>query len=231
MDNSSESSGWKDHTGLIRIGGAAMLLGLSIHIFANGMFRVFPPEGASLAELQTYLAAQAEPWARLHGIRYLAVVSIAIFGAGLFVRTTSIRPVATTGWGAVGLIGTVMWVVNLFIVNGIETMTFMQYDELSHQADTFWAQFYITRTLFTAETVAWSVFCLGFSIAGLQSGTLPKWLAAVGLFSAANGLLVGIFIVPVMKNEWQGIFMDLAALPGMIWFVSVAILMVWRGSK
>lgn len=222
-------SQWNDHSGLIRLGGAAMLIGLAIHIFANGMFRVYPPENPTPAELQTYLTAQAADWAKLHGIRYVAIVSIALFGAALFVKTCCIRPNGTTGWGIVGLLGTGMWVINLFIVNGIETMAFMRFDHLSEGANSFWALYYITRTLFTAEVVAWSVFWFGFSMAGLRSGTLPKWLVWTGLFSAANGLMVGVFIVPVLNKEWQGIFMDLAALPGMIWFISVAIFMVWRG--
>lgn len=229
MVSSSLDQKWSGHAGLIRLAGLAMVTGLLIHIVANGMFKVFPPEGASVVELQTYLSEQEESWAILHGIRYVAIVCIALFGAGLFVRTCSIRSNPTTGWGVLGLLGTGMWIVNLMITNGIETLTFMNFDRLSQQADIFWALFYVTRTLFTAEVVAWAVFCLGFSIAGLHSQTLPKWIVGLGLFSAANGLLVGVFIVPVMNEEWPGIFMDLAGLPGLVWFVSVSTLMIWRG--
>ena len=44
-----------DHTGLIRLGGIAMLVGFTIHAVANWVLKVFPPEDPSLAELKTYL--------------------------------------------------------------------------------------------------------------------------------------------------------------------------------
>lgn len=72
---------------------------------------------------------------------------------------------------------------------------------------------------------------LGFSVAGLQSNTLPKWIVGLGLFSAANGLLSGVFIVPVLNDNWPGIFMLLASLTGLLWFVSVSIHMLRRGSS
>ncbi len=107
----------------------------------------------------------------------------------------------------------------------------MDFDRLSQQADTFWTLFYLTRTLFTAEIVAWAVIYLGFGVAGLLSATLPKWITWLGFFSAANGLLTGVFIVPVMNENWPGIFMMLASLTGILWFLSVSVYMVRRGSS
>ena len=230
MEDTARNSNSNDHTSLIRLGGIAMLVGLVIHIVANMVLKVFPPENPSLDELQTYLLEQAGNWAIIHGIRYVAVVCIILFAAGLFVRTWCIRSTPTTGWGIVGLLGAGMMVVNLLITNGIETLTFMDFDRLSQQADTFFTLFYLTRTLFTAEIVAWAVMYLGFGVAGLLSATLPKWIAWLGFFSAANGLLTGIFIVPIMNDDWPVIFAELAALTGTIWFVSVSIYMAWRGS-
>jgi len=231
MEDFTKESSSADHTGLIRLGGIAMLVGFTIHAMANWVLKVFPPENPSLAELQTYLLDEAGNWAIVHGIRYVAVVCIVLFAAGLFVRTCCIRSTATTGWGIVGLLGAGMMVVNLLITNGIETLTFMDFDRLSQQADTFFTLFYLTRTLFTAEIVAWAVLYLGFGVAGLLSATLPKWIAWLGFFAAANGILTGVFIVPIMNEEWPGIFAALAALPGTIWFVSVSAYMVWRGSS
>ena len=121
QDPATESSN-TDHAGLIRLGGLAMLAGLAIYIVANEVLKVFPPENPSLAELQTYLSNEAGTWAIVHGIRYVALVCIVLFAAGLFVRTCCIRKTSTTGWGIVGLIGTGMMVVNLLITNGIETL-------------------------------------------------------------------------------------------------------------
>lgn len=230
MQNLDTNSSSNDHAFLIRLGGLAMLAGLVIHIVANSVLKEFPPDNPSLAELQTYLSNEAGNWAIVHGIRYVAIVCIVLFVAGLFVRTCGTRSAPSTGWGIVGLIGAGMMVVNLLITNGIETLIFMDFDRLSQQADTFWTLFYLTRTLFTAEIVAWAVMFLGFSVAGLQSATLPKWIAWLGFFSAANGILTGVFIVPIMNDNWPGIFMMLASLTGTLWFVFVSVHMVRRGS-
>ena len=221
----------KDHTGLIRLGGLAMLVGFAIHIVANMVLKVFPPENPSLAELKTYLSNEAATWAIVHGIRYVALVCIVLFAAGLFVRTCCTRSTPTTGWGIVGLIGAIMMMVNLLITNGIETLTFMDFDRLSQQEDVFWTLFYLTRVLFTAEIVTWGVLILGFSMAGLQSATLPKWIVGLGFLSAATGLLTGVFIVSIMEEGWPSVFAEVASLTGMIWFASVSIHMLRRGSS
>jgi hypothetical protein len=231
MEDTVTDSDTNDHVGLIRLGGIAMLVGFLIHATANWALKVFPPENPTLTELQTYLSDEAGNWAIVHGIRYVAMVCIVLFVSGLFVRTCCTRSTSTTGWGIVGLMGAGMMVVNLLITNGIETLIFMDFDRLSQQADTFFTLFYLTRTLFTAEIVAWAVLYLGFGVAGLLSATLPKWIAWLGFFAAANGILTGVFIVPIMNEEWPGIFATLAALPGTIWFVSVSAYMVWRGSS
>ncbi len=231
MQDPVTDSSSRDHTGLIRLGGIAMLAGMVIHIVANAVLKVLPPENPSLAELQTYLSDEAGNWAIVHGVRYVAMVCIVLFVSGLFVRTCCIRSNSTTGWGIVGLLGAGMMVVNLLITNGIETLIFMDFDRLSQQADTFFTLFYLTRTLFTAEIVAWAVLYLGFGVAGLLSATLPKWIVWLGFFATVNGILTGVFIVPIMNEEWPGIFAALAALPGLIWFVSVSVYMVWRGSS
>lgn len=231
MQDPVTDSSSRDHTGLIRFGGIAMLAGLVIHIVVNEVIKVFPPENPSLAELQTYLSNEAGNWAIVHGLRYVALVCIVLFAAGLFVRTCCTRSTPTTGWGIVGLIGAGMMVVNLLITNGIETLIFMDFDRLSQQADTFWTLFYLTRTLFAAEIVAWSVIYLGFGVAGLQSATLPKWIVWLGFFSAANGILTGVFIVPIMNDNWPDIFITLGSLTGILWFVSVSVYMVQRGSS
>jgi len=78
----------KEHGGLIRLGGIAILLALLIHIYVNGFLKQMPPENPSLSELQTYLADEAGTWAIVHGLRYLALVGLILFAAGLYARTS-----------------------------------------------------------------------------------------------------------------------------------------------
>ena len=77
------SSTVQKNGGLIRVGGAAVVLALSLHMFLNGVLKQFPPENPSLAELQAYLSAEASTWAIVHGLRYLALVGLVLFAAGV----------------------------------------------------------------------------------------------------------------------------------------------------
>ena len=112
LESTIKDSNGRNHTGLIRLGGIAMLFGFTIHAVANWVVKTFPSEDFSSSELQAYLLEEAGNWAIVHGIRYMAVVCIVLFAAGLFVRTCCIRSTATTGWGIVGLVGCGMMVVN-----------------------------------------------------------------------------------------------------------------------
>ena len=119
----------------------------------------------------------------------------------------------------------ILWTGNLLVANGIETLTFMDFDRLSQDAAIFWAFFHLTRVLFTAEVVTWAITIFGFSAAGLGSSTLPKWLAWLGFVSAGAGLLSGVFIVPLMDGAWSEIFIAVAALTGMVWFLSASLVL------
>lgn len=217
--------------GLIRLGGLAIIVGLAIHIILNGVLKEFPPEDPTATELQAYLSNEANTWAIVHGFRYVAFACIVLFAAGLFSRTCCTRTAQTTGWGVVALLGTAIFVTNGVIANGIEMLAFLNIDLLSQQQDLFWLLFRLTRVLFTAEVVTWSILILGFSIAGWRSTTIPRWLAALGLLNVAAGMLTGGFIVSVVTGGWAIIFADAAALTGLAWFACTGLYMLIRGAS
>ena len=123
--------------GLIRIGGLAVILALSIHVFVNGVLKEFPPADPSLLELQAYLAAEAGTWAIVHGLKYLALVGLVLFAAGVYARTCPKRSGLEASWGIVGLLGTAIHVTNALIANGIEILAFYDFTRLSEQASLF----------------------------------------------------------------------------------------------
>jgi hypothetical protein len=176
----------KEQAGLIRLGGLAIIVGLAIHVILNAVLKEFPPENPTVTELQAYLTEQASTWAIVHGFRYFAFTCIVLFAAGLFSRTCRTRATSATGWGVVGLLGAAIFVTNGVITNGIEMLAFLDPSPFSQQQDFFWLLFRLTRVLFTAEVVTWSILILGFSIAGWRSATLPKWLAVLGLRGYAS---------------------------------------------
>lgn len=225
------SSTDRQNGGLIRIGGVAVVLALSLHMFLNGVLKKFPPENPSLAELQAYLSAEAGTWAVVHGLKYLALVGLVLFAAGVYARTSRTGGALDGGWGVVGLLGTAIHVTNAMVANGIEVLAFYDFARLSEEPNLFWLLFYVVRVLFTAEIVAWGLVIFGFSMAGYQSVRLPRWITALGFVSAAACLISGVFIVSVLTDGWATTVMNLAAMSGLAWFASVGVFMLLRGES
>ncbi len=231
MNNAATKKDGQGQAGLIRLGGLAIILGLAIHVILNSVVKTFPPENPTVTELQAYLSNEAGAWAIVHGFRYIAFTCIVLFAGGLFSRTCCTRTGSTTGWGVVGLLGTAMFVTNGMITNGVETLAFLNISLLSEQQGLFWLLFRLTRVLFTAEIVTWSILILGFSVAGWRSATIPRWLAAFGLLNVFAGLLSGCFIVSILTEGWATIFIDVASLTGLVWFACAGVYMLMRGES
>ena len=231
MKTAVEKTDGQGHAGLIRLGGLAIVLGLTIHIILNMVLKEFPPEDPTVAELQAYLSREAGAWAVVHGFRYLAFTCIVLFAAALFSRTCRTRTASTMGWGVVGLLGTALFVTNGVITNGIETFTFLNTDLLSQEQNLFWLLYELTRVLFTAEVVTWSILILGFSVAGWYSATIPKWISVLGFVNVTAGLLFGGFIVSALTDGWATILLELASITGLAWFTCTGVYMLIRGDS
>ena len=215
-------------SGLIRLGGIAILVGLAIHLVLNVVLKQMPPDDPSLDELQMYLSDESRMWALIHGMRYVACFCIALFAAALFVRTS---PTRINGWAVMGLLGFAVMLASLFVTNGIETFVFLDFALLSENEELFYALFYTTRVLFTAEIAAWAIVIFGFSAAGWSSRRLPRWLAGFGLIPATAGLASGVFVVSIMTEGAAGILIEIAALSGLAWFASAGVFLTIRGGN
>lgn len=232
MENDSYKGVDRDkETGVIRLGGLAVLLAITIHIIVNWVIKTMPPADLTAAELQSYFDEQADSWAIVHGLRYVAFTCIALFSAGLFVKTSYRGESRSIGWGVLGLLGTAIGVTNGIMTNGLETLSYLNIDLLNRNQELFWLLRNVTRTLFTAEFVAWAIVIFGFSMAGRHSSTIPKWLVFLGFLIAATGILVGLFIADILANGQATIFLTVSSLGGMVWFTSVGVLMLLRGAK
>jgi hypothetical protein len=232
MENDSYKGVDRDkETGIIRLGGLAVLLAITIHIIVNWVIKTMPPADLTAAELQSYFDEQADSWAIVHGLRYVAFTCIALFSAGLFVKTSYRGESRSIGWGVLGLLGTAIGVTNGIMTNALETLSYLNIDLLNRNQELFWLLRNITRTLFTAEFVAWAIVIFGFSMAGRHSSTIPKWLVFLGFLIAATGILVGLFIADILANGQATIFLTVSSLGGMVWFTSVGVLMLLRGAK
>jgi hypothetical protein len=89
---------------LVRLGGAAALVAVAIHVVVNSVIKEFPSRSLGEPELRAYFTEQFGAWAVVHGARYVAALPLVLFLVGVFVRTGR-REAAARGWGVVGLIG------------------------------------------------------------------------------------------------------------------------------
>jgi hypothetical protein len=215
-------------TGFVRLGGLAILLGLAIHIVANMVLKTFPSEDFTSIELQDYLSNEAGNWSIVHGLRYVAIVFIIIFSGALFVKTRDIGKSKSTGWAIIGLLGAGLMMSNLLMANGIEILAFYDFNRLSEQENLFWLLFYLTRVLFAAELVTWSILIFGFSMAGFYTGTIQKWLVLFGILSSIACLLSSIFIISVLQDGWASYLIEAASLMGLLWFISIGLYMLFQ---
>jgi hypothetical protein len=219
----------RSQSSLIRIGGLAIIVGMLIHIVLNVVLKEFPPEDATRSELAEYLSREAGDWATIHGFRYLAFTCIVLFAAGLFARTSLLRSARELGWGAVGLLGAAVWVANGFITNGVEILAFLNVPPINQNQDLFWLLFRLTRILFTAEVVTWSILILGFSVAGWRSATIPRWISTLGFLQVAAGMIAGVFITSALSGDQVAIPLEVASDAGLLWFISVGAYLLGRG--
>lgn len=219
----------RNASSLARLGGGAILLAFGIHILVNIFLKEFPPEDASTEQLRKYLEAEADTWAVVHGLRYVAFAAICVFAAGLFSRVRGDSSGSGFTWAVVGLLGTAIWVANGVVTNGIEIVAFLNLPLVSEQPRLFWLLFRVTRVLFTAEVAAWAITIVGFSMAGLCSHTIPRWLSTLGLFAGAAALLSSCLVVSVIRNGMATIIIDLATLASLAWFLCIGFYLVLRG--
>jgi hypothetical protein len=229
MVNRDTSTARAGESSLIRIGGLAIIVGMMVHIVLNMVLKEFPPDNPTSSELQEYLAREAGTWAIIHGFRYLAFMCIVLLAAALFARTCRTRPASEMGWGAVGLLGAAVFVTNGIVTNGIEMLAFLNTPPVNQNRDLFFALFGLTRVLFTAEVVTWSMLILGFSVAGWRSATLPRWMSALGFVQVVAGMIAGVTISSALSESGVVIPLEVASAAGLVWFLCVGVYLLARG--
>jgi len=219
------------HSGLIRIGGLAGFLCIALFILINWVLKEFPPmDGPSPAELQAYLTREAGTWAVVHALRFVVFAIFPLYVVGLFLRIRSRGVPAANGWGIVGLVAATMLGTAGFVTNTLETFTFLDDPLVSGNPDLFWLLFWITRFLFTAVVLFWGMVLVGFSVGGLRSGALPRWLAGAGVAVGALDVVHSVFLVSVMTGGWATALTPVVGLSSVAWFGTSGVFLMLRGS-
>lgn len=231
MTDLSDENAANDHSLLIRLGGMAGLVTIAVHMVVNMALKSFPDPKLTPDQLQAYFQDESSTWAVVHGLRYFAIVGIVFMVVGLYLRTSRLRAAPGSGWGIIGLVGATLWLANLTITNGIEMFAFLDFQSMSNKPDLFWAMFYMTRVLFSAEIIAWVIVTFGFSMSGLRSKTLPLWMGYAGLLLSSVGLASSIAVVDVLRGGWTSVLATVAAFGIILWLICTSIYMLVRGDR
>lgn len=220
-----------DRSPLIRIGGLAGLSAIVVHMIVNMFLKTFPSESFTAPELEMYFRQEAGTWEVVHGLRYLAMAGIVFMVTGLYLKTGTDGAKSENGWRLIGLLGATMWLANLMITNGIEMFAFLDYESMDSNPALFWMIFDMTRVLFGAEIIAWTLVAFGFSMAGKRSRKFPAWLSYVGILMAVGGFIASITIVNVLKDGWTSYILLVAAFGIIFWFASASVNMIRKDNR
>jgi hypothetical protein len=186
-----------NRTTFLRAAGVAGLLTAVLGVVINVILLAPPPEPPTLdtpiTDVASYVVETGEMLALGHGLRYLAQVSLIIFGAGVHRLVKGPQDGPHRGWALVGLLATV-WVPAVGIIaQSLEGVAVWQAEGLAEQPQLALALWGLSTFLWNSTLVPFSAMILGFSLAGRTSGAFPAWLVALGLGAAAAGL-VGAFV-------------------------------------
>jgi hypothetical protein len=202
----------------LRAAGAAGLLTTVLGVVINVILLAPPPEpptlGTPIADVASYVVEKGDMLTLGHGLRYLAQVSLLIFGAGVhrLVKGPSDGP--HQGWAMVGLLGTV-WVPAVGIIaQSLEGVAVWRAEGLAEQPQLALALWGISTFLWNSTLVPFSALILGFTLAGRTSGAFPVWLVALGLAAATAGLaaaFVTAFTVGDSGDVPVGVFFALVS--------------------
>jgi Domain of unknown function (DUF4386) len=217
---------------LVRLGGLAGLSVFGLYILVQFVLGFPGPSGVPPGELKTYVSEHASTAAVANGLRYLVFPCIAFLAVGMYTLTGRGATLTGNGWGILGLLGAAALMANGVIANTLLTMTYLNFANLSEQPEHFMLQRNLSRLLFSVGQLFWGLMIAGFSIAGWQSATVPRWLVIPGLLFAALGLFNAVLIAWIMTGGrapelhlWAQTFL------GSFWVLGVSILMVRRAKK
>jgi hypothetical protein len=217
---------------IVRLGGLAGLSMIGLYILITFVQLGFPgPSGVPLRELKTYVSEHQSAMATAQGLRYLVLCCIAFFAVGMYVLTGRGATLVRNGWGILGLVGATALIATGTITNSVESMAFLNFADLSEQPEHLMSQWNLSRVLFRAGQLHWGLMFAGFTIAGWQSATLPRWLAIPGLLFAALGLFDVVFIAWIMSGSAPELLLWTPDLLGVFWLLCASLVMLRRAKK
>ena len=221
------------HAWVVRLGGLAGLFIIGLALVVNFVLIPQGPAGdAGPEEIAAFFSDQAASMALANGLRNLGLFLLPLWGVGLYSLIAHTADSAAKSWASMGVVASAALMALGTVNNLIQTAAFLELSIFSEHPELRTLLWSLSGVGFGgASRLVLGAFCAGFSIAGWQSGALPRWLCIVGLLSAASSLVTVVAIAELLAGGWP-VYVDLAVFAPtiLIFQVGVSIQMLRRAA-
>ena len=231
LNNSHEIS--SRYAWVVRLGGLAGLFIIALTLVVN--FALTPPSPAGDAdpeEVAVFFSDHSRSMALANGLRNLGLFLIPVWVVGLYSLSARTEDAAAKAWAMMGVVASGALMALGTVNNFIQTAAFVELPVFAEHPELRGLLLSLSYVGFGgASRLVLGAFCAGFSIAGWQSKTLPRWLCIVGLLSAAASVVTAVAIADLLAGGWSG-YIDLAVMiPAILIFqVGVSVQMLRRAA-
>ena len=218
---------------VVRLGGLAGLLIIALILVVN--FVLTPQASvrdAQPEEIAAFFSAHAGSMAFANGLRNLGLFLLPLWAVGLYSLIAHTADSAAKSWARMGVVASAALMALGTVNNLIQTAAFLELSIFSEHPELRTLLWSLSGVGFGgASRLVLGAFCAGFSIAGWQSGALPRWLCIVGLLSALSSLVTAVAIAALLAGGWP-VYIDLAVVipTTLIFQVGVSIQMLRRAA-
>lgn len=218
---------------VVRLGGLAGLLIIAITLIVNIVLIPQSPAGDADPEtINAFFSDNSDSMALANGMRNLTFFLLPLWAVGLYSLIARTAGAAAKSWATMGVVASAALMALGTVNNLIQTASFLELSAFAEHPE-------LRRLLWSlagvgfggASRLVLGAFSAGFSIAGRQSGTLPRWLCLVGLLSAVSSVVTVVAIARLLAGGWP-VYVDLAVFipTTLIFQVGVSIEMLRRAT-
>lgn len=217
---------------VIRLGALFGLLGLLLSVVAS--FALTPPPSpagdARPEEIAAFFADHADSTGLGHGLRNLAFFLHAVFAVGLYTLIARTADPGAKAWGILALVASAAVLAVGTVNNGVATAAFVDLPVFAEHPELRLLLWDLSYVVFMAARLEWAGITTGFSIAGWQSGALPRWLCFVGLIAGFTALVTVVAIVQRIEGGWPGVFATANMPAQLVFYIGVCVQMLRRAA-
>jgi hypothetical protein len=185
-----------------------------------------PPFNAPLPEVLTFLVDGSGMLYASSILRFALLPLLPFIAVGIYVW---LGPKAGA-WRLVGLLGLALVPAIGFVANSAATIALWRLPVLEEQPQLATMLWSMSVVWFFGAVMLWGIGVGSFSVAGWQSGRMPRWLAALGILVGAVGVACGVGVNALVGRVLlAGALLSIFGLLLPVWLVATSILLIRDG--